>query len=122
MNADARDERNNVSLEQIKQQLGALCAVEPPRGLKEKLLAAIPRRALREAAPAPVARWPGATGWVGLAATIVVVCAVAWLRIGPGPSASPSSDANGSPGRVLAADYNGVHPSDINALDSNSLY
>jgi len=66
-------------------------------------------------------RWPGAAGWTGIAAAIVVIGGVVWLGLPPGPAAGPSADANGGAGRVLAADYNSTRPADINALDMNGI-
>jgi hypothetical protein len=119
MNVDSRNERNDFSLEWVKQQLRAMSAVEPPRGLRERLLAGVPGRATNEASQWQAWRWPRATGWAGIAAAIVVLCGALWLRPPAGPSAKLSSDANGGLGRVLAADYNSVRPADINVLDSN---
>jgi hypothetical protein len=61
------------------------------------------------------------TGWVSVAATILVFCGIARCarrRTGQGPAA----DANSLLGGVLAADYNSVRPPDTNTLDSNALY
>jgi len=121
MNGDSRNERNGFSLEGMKQQLRALSAVEPPTGLKEKLLAAVPQRAMGEVRQCHVWRWPGVTGWASVAATIMVFCGIVWLRTPAGPAPGPSPDANSLLGGVLAADYNSVRPPDINALDSNGL-
>jgi hypothetical protein len=122
MNVDSRDERNEVSLEWVRQQLRALSSVEVPKGLKERLWAAVPGLAMREASSWRAWLWPRATGWAGIAATIMVLCSVIWLRTPAGPSARRSPDANNGSGRVLAADYNSVRPPDINALDSNGLH
>ncbi len=54
MNVDSRNGRNDFSLDAMKQQLRALAAIEPPEGLREKLLAAVPQRA-----PAQAGRWHG---------------------------------------------------------------
>ncbi len=116
MNMDSRDERNDFSLGWVKRQLRVLSAVEPPRELRERLLAAIPPQSAKEAS-----QWPRATGWAGIAAAIVVFCGVLWLHTPTGPSARLSPDVNNGSGRVLAADYNSVRPADINALDSNGL-
>jgi hypothetical protein len=121
MNVDSRNERNDFSLEWVEQQLRALSAVEPPRGLRERLLAAVPGRAANEASQWQGRRWPRATSWAGIAAAIVVLCGALWLRPPAGPSAKPSPDANAGSGWVLAADYNSLRPADINALDSNGL-
>jgi len=122
MSVDSRNERDDVSLEWVEHQLRALSAVEPPRGLKEELLAAVPRRAAGEVLPWRIWRWPTAAGWAGLAAAIVLLCGILWIHSPRGPSVSPSADVNASLGQVLAADYNSVRPPDINALDSNGLY
>ena len=121
MNVDSRDERDGCSPDRVKAQLRALSAVEPPRGLKKKLLAAIPRQTVSEASQWHLRRWPGATGWAGIAATIAVLCGVVWVYAPVGRPVGPASDSNSSPGRVLAADYNSLRPPDINVLDSNGL-
>jgi hypothetical protein len=121
MTSDSRNERNDLSLEWLKRQLRALSAVEPPRGLRERLLAAVPLQPANGMSQWQTWRWPRVTGWVGIAATILVLCGVIWLRTPAGPSARPSPDVNSGSGRVLAADYNSLRPPDINALDSNGL-
>ena len=111
-----------VSLEGMAQRLRALSGVEPPAGLKEKLLAAVPQRAMGVLPCRCIWRWPGATGWASVAAAILVFCGLLWLRTPAGPAPGPSPDANSLLGGVLAADYNSVRPADINTLDSNGLY
>jgi len=120
MNADSREQRNDFPLEWVKQQLRALSAVEPPKGLRARLLDTIPGRTACEAAPWQPWRWLGATGWAGLAAAVIVLGSVVWLRT-TAPSGRPLADANSGSGVVLAADYNSVRPADINTLDSNGL-
>jgi hypothetical protein len=145
MNMDSRNGRDDGSLEWVEQRLRALSAVEPPRGLKETLLAGVPCRVTGEARLGRIWRWPMATGWAAVAATVVVLCGILWFGAPTRPSASPAPDANSGLGWVLAAshgsvlspeanaldsnsvgwvpatDYNGVHLPDINALDSNSF-
>jgi hypothetical protein len=119
MNVDSRNERQGFSLAGMKQQLRALSAVEPPEGLREKLVAAVPQRATDEVRRCQTWRWPGVTGWAGVAATIMVFCGILWLRTPAGPAQGPAPDANSLLGGVLAADYNSVRPPDTNTLDSN---
>jgi hypothetical protein len=121
MNVDSRSERNEYSPGWMKEQLRALAAVEPPRGLRERLRAGVPCRAAREAALGRTRRWLGVGSWAGIAATIVVLSGVVWLHTPAGPSARSLPDANSGLGQMLAADYNSVRPADINALDSNSF-
>lgn len=121
MNVDSRNERNDFSLGWMKQQLQALSAAKPPSGLRERLLAGVPARAAKEMGQRQPRWWAGATSWAGIAAAIVVLCGILWLRPPAGPSARPSLDVNSGSHRVLAADYNSVRPTDINALDSNGL-
>ena len=122
MNGDSRMEQGASSLEGMTQQLRALSAVEPPAGLREKLLAAVPPRATG-VRPCRVWCWPGVTGWASVAATILVFCGILWLYAPTTrPVSGPSPDANSLLGGVLAADYNSVRPADINMLDSNSLH
>jgi hypothetical protein len=122
MNVDATNERNDFSLDGIEQQLRALSAVEPPEGLRERLVAAVPQQAAAEAGRCYLWHWRGVTGWVSVAATILVFCGIAWLRIPAGPAQGPAPDANSLLSGVLAADYNGVRPPDTNTSDSNGLY
>ncbi len=122
MNMDSTNRRSGFSLAGMKQQLRALSAVEPPDGLKERLLAAVPRQATDEVRRCHVWRWRGVTGWVSVAATIMVVCGIFWLRAPAGPAQGPTPDANSLLGGVLATDYNSVRPPDTNTLDSNGLY
>ncbi len=111
-----------MNVNSMKQQLRALAAVEPPRGLREKLLAAVPQRATAEVRQCHTWRWSGVTGWASVAATILVFCGIVWLRTAAGPAQGPSPDANSLIGGVLAADYNSVRPADMNTLDSNGVY
>jgi hypothetical protein len=122
MNVDSTNERNSLSLDGMKRQLQALSAVEPPEGLKQKLMAAVPQRAADEVRGCHVWRWRGVTGWVSVAATIMVFCGILWLRTPAGPAQGPAPDANSLVGGVVAADYNSVRPPDTNTLDSNGLY
>ncbi len=122
MNADSRNEKSDFSLEGIKQQLRALSRIKPPGGLRERLLGAAPRQTAQGLSPHHLWGWPRVTGWVSVAATILVLCGVVWLRTPTRPSAKPTSDANSLVGGVLAADYNSVRPPDTNTLDSNGLY
>jgi len=121
MNGDSRTEQSGFSLEGMTQRLRALSTVEPPAGLKERLLADVPQRATG-VPPCRLWRWPGVTGWASVAATILVFCGILWLRTPAGPAPGPSPDANSLLGGVLAADYNSVRPADINTLDSNGLH
>jgi hypothetical protein len=133
MNTDSRNERHDVSSDRIREQLRALSAVEPPRGLKERLRAGIPCPLGDRVSPGHVRGWPGVTGWAGIAATIIVFCGVLWFWTPAKPSVGPEPDAtdtlgpvlavdyNSSLGQMPAADYNSVRPPDINALDSNGL-
>jgi hypothetical protein len=122
MNVDSTNGQDDCSLNGLKRQLRALSAVEPPEALKKKLLAAVPPRAPAEAGRCHLWRWRGVTGWVSVAATILVFCGIAWLRAPAGPAQGPTPDANSLLSGVLAADYNSVRPPDTNTLDSNGLY
>ncbi len=133
MNVDSGNEQGGMPLERVKEPLRALSAVEPPKGLREKLLAGIPCRSAGEGSPNHTRWWLGATGWAGIAATMVVFCTVLWLWNPAKPSVGPEPDAysglavvlavdhNNSLGQMLAADYNSVRPPDSNGLDGNSL-
>ncbi|MCU0913924.1 MAG: hypothetical protein MUC88_05090 [Planctomycetes bacterium] len=118
MSADSRPEHNDIPLEWVRQQLQRFHAVEPPGKLKEALLAAIPDQVGTGASSWHAWRWSRATGWVGIAATVMVLGGAIWLRMPAGPSGQPALEANSVPVRVLA-DYNSVRPADINAWDSN---
>jgi hypothetical protein len=116
MNAGAKKGRNSdVALESVKRWLRGLGTIEPPRRLKEGLLAAIPCRA----APAVwrPRRWYRATAGAAIAAGVVVACGAIWFRT----AVAPSVQVDNRPPRVLAVDHNSVRPADINALDSNGL-
>ncbi|MCL5278616.1 MAG: anti-sigma factor [Planctomycetes bacterium] len=122
MNVDSTNGRNDFSLNGMKRQLRALSAVEPPEGLKKRLLAAVPQRATAEAGRPRLWRWRGVAGWVSVAAIILVFCGILWLRTPARPAQGPTPDVNSLLGGVLAADYNSVRPPDTNTLDSNGLY
>jgi hypothetical protein len=121
MSVDSQHERDDVSVEWIEHQLRAFSAAEPPGGLKERLLTAAPHGSTA-ALQWRLWRRPIAVGWAGLAATIVLVSGVLWIRTPWRPSVRPTVEVNTSLGQALAADHNSVRPPDINALDSNGLY
>jgi hypothetical protein len=118
MNADAKKGRDrDVDLGWVQRRLRGLGTVEPPRRLKERLLAAIPCRAAPVAAWRP-RRWRRATAGAAIAAAVVVICGAIWFRT----AVAPSVEVDNRPPRVLAVDHNSVRPADINALDSNTVY
>ncbi len=123
MGLDSESERRDFSLEQVKRQLQALSAVEPPAGLREKLLAGVSPLAARKLQPHVVRRWSRGASWTGIAAAIIVTTSVmVWLSAPSGRPARPIADTNCSPGRIWAADFNGVLPPDTNTSDSNGLF
>lgn len=121
MSVNSRDEGRDFSLKWIKERLQAFSAVEPPARLRAKLLAGIPEPAGIERRGGRIRRWPGTMSCAGLAAAIIVICAVVWL-LPSGRPARPVIDANSGAGRTFAADHNGIRPPDINGCDSNGLY
>ncbi len=121
MSVNPRDDGRNFPLKWIKDQLRAFLAVEPPAGLRAKLRAGIPHSAGVEPRAGRIRLWPGTMSWAGLAAAILVVCAVVWL-VPSGRPARPVIDTNSGPGLTFAADHNSVRPPDINGCDSNGLY
>ena len=123
MSVNSRNEPNGLSLDWVKRQLRRLSMIEPPPGLKHRLLTGISRSSPSQTPMCPARRWSRGASWTGIAAAILVATAVmVWLGAPAGRSARPVADTNGGPGRVLAADYNGVRPPDINTSDSNGLY
>ncbi len=133
MKRNSRDEPNGVSPDWVKEQLRALCAVEPPTGLKERLLAGLPCQSRDGVSPDDIRWWLGVTGWAGIAATIVLLWTVSWLGGPAKPSVGPEPDASEGMGLVLAVDYNNnlarklvfdynsLRPSEVNTRDSNGL-
>jgi len=121
MNVDSRAGRQEFSAGWMKRQLRGLSSVEPPMGLKERLRAAIPGRAVQARPIWCVRWWPGMVGWKGIAAAIVVIGGAVWLGSPRGPSGKPADDVNSGAGRVMVADYNSVRPADINAVDMNGI-
>jgi hypothetical protein len=121
MSANSRDDGRDFPLKWIKDQLRAFLAVEPPAGLREKLRAGIPRAAGVEPRAGGARLWSGTMSWAGLAAAIVMICAVVWLLPSARP-ARPVTDINSAAGPTFAADHNSIRPPDINGCDSNGLY
>lgn len=121
MNRDARNGREELSMDWMKRQLKMISTVEPPPSLKTKLEAGIPvvggepiMRGIRSWLPG--VRWAGAA-----AAVLVVASAVAWLGTPWDRHIRFAADTNSNPGRTYAADHNGIRPSDTNLCDSNGL-
>jgi len=121
MSVNSRSDGKDFPLKWIKDQLRAFSAVEPPGGLREKLRAGIPRPAGVEPHAGWIRLWPGTMSCAGLAAAIIITCAVVWL-VPSGPPARPVVDINSGAGLTFAADHNSIRPADINGCDSNGLY
>jgi hypothetical protein len=121
MNVNPGSGREELSTGWVKGRLRAMAAVEPPRSLRDRVLAGIPGAPSGLPAGHCVRPW-WKTQWAGVAAAVFVVAsAVAWLGIPwRGPMRS-SLDANSNPGRVYATDHNSLGPSDTNLCDINSI-
>ena len=106
----------------LRAQLRLLAEIEPPKALKDRLVAAIPPTAASSAGAKFVWRWPKAAGWVGVAAAaaIIVVMAV-WLLPPAGQPLSPVADINDHSAAATMTDVNLPHPQDRDIYDNNAL-
>lgn len=123
MNVSTEKGAGNVSPAWLKAHLKLLCGVKPPNDLRDKLLAAAPRKVADRPRGAVVRRWHKAAGYVGVAAAVIVAASLFLRFVAPmGRSQAPTVDINDRRGAALTADYNSPRPRDTNVCDNNALY
>ncbi len=121
MNGGSRHEYEDVSVEWLEERLRALSRVQPPEGLREKLLARLAYLPIRESAEFGPRFW-NVVGWASAAAAVVcLACVITWFG-GPSRTSTPGVDgSDGQSAAVMTADHNGLCPPDINICDINGL-
>jgi hypothetical protein len=122
MNDRWQEDSGMIPAAQLKARLRVLNRIEPPGGLKDKLVAAVPLGATPQISKTVVPPWLRALRYVGVAAAIVVVTAVVVQFLSP--SAGPprlSADINDRSGAAALVDHNNSLPRDINVCDNNAV-
>ena len=121
MNGGSRHEHDGVPMEWLEDRLRALSGVQPPAGLREKLVSRLAYLPIHESTEFGSRFWR-AVGWVSAAAAVVcLACFITWFGR---PSRTPIPGAGGGDGQsagVMTADHNGLRPPDVNICDMNSL-
>lgn len=122
MNGGSRHEYEDVPVEWLEERLRALSGVQPPEGLRQKLLARLAYLPIRESAQFGPRFW-NVAGWASAAAAVVcLACVVTWFGGPSRRSGGPAADSNGQSATVMTADHNGLRPPDINICDINGLW
>lgn len=122
MNRNPGNGYEEISTDWVQWQLRAISAVEPPKSLKDRLVAAIPAGGGGQAATRCVPAWSRWYRWAGVAAAVVVAaCMIAQLGVPWGRQSHPAADINVASSETCAADHNSLRPSDTNLCDINSL-
>ena len=123
MNVSPEKGAGNVSPAWLKAHLKLLSGIRPPDDLRDKLLAAAPRKAADQPSGAVVRRWHKAAGYVAVAAAVIVATSLFLRFVAPmGRSQAPTADINDRCGAALTLDYNSPRPRDTNVSDNNALY
>lgn len=105
----------------LKDRLKELRGIEPPDGLREKLVAAVPPASACQAGGVDVPRWSRALRYFAVAAAIVAVVSVVVQSLRP-QTGSPRLVGNindHSDGTLV--DHNNFLPRDINISDNNAI-
>ena len=119
MNARPQDDRRDIPLAQVKDQLKALARVKPPGRLRDKLLATVPHDAPRSDAE-PLPRWSQTARYIAIAAAVILVASVLIRFLPPlGGQNRPVADINDRSTAATMTDQNTLRPRDINVIDSN---
>lgn len=120
MNDDRQQDGVIISVIQLKARLKALGAIEPPEGLRDRLVTAIPDRATHRTGRPTASSWPRILRPIALAAGIVVMASVVVRFLTPLPTPPrPIVDINDRGGAATLADHNHPSPLDSNCCDSN---
>lgn len=123
MNDRQQGDSGMIPVARLKAGLEALGRIEPPGGLKEKLMAAAPFTAARQPNETGRPRRFGVLRYAGLAAAIVVATSfVAFQCFGP-PIGTPRfvADINERSSAANVVDQNSSLPYDTNICDNNAV-
>ncbi len=121
MNGGSRHEHDGVPMEWLEDRLKALSEVQPPAGLREKLVARLAYLPVHESTEFGGRFWR-AVGWASAAAAVVcLACLIAWFGRPSEPSGTGVAASGGRSAAVMTADHNALRPRDVNTCDMNSL-
>ena len=122
MNGGSRHERDGVPMEWLEERLRALSGVQPPAGLREKLVARLAYLPIHESTEFGSRFWR-AVGWASAAAAVVcLACVITWFGRPSGTSTPGAGGSDGQSASVVTADHNGLRPPDVNISDTNGLW
>lgn len=121
MNKRWQEGGGDIPTPQLKVRLRELRGIDPPDGLREKLVAAVPPASACQAGGAEVPHWSRALRYFAVAAAIVAVVSVVVQSLRP-QTGSPRlvADINDRSGAALV-DHNNSLPGDINISDNNAI-
>ena len=122
MNVGPDKDSDMISPGQLNAQLRLLAGIQPPKALRDRLVAAIPPTGAREVGRSVACRSSKAVSWAGVAVAAVVVFAAAfWLLPPTGRSLPSIADINDRAAAAAMADANFPRPQDSNTYDNNAL-
>jgi hypothetical protein len=122
MNDRRQEGSGRIPSPQLKAWLRELGGIGVPRGLKEKLMVAIPAVSARRIRRSVIPCRPRALRYVAVAAAVVVVVSIVVQFLTPLPR-SPRlvADINDRSGTAALVDYNSSQPRDMNISDNNMI-
>ncbi len=123
MNDRRQDDSGMIPATRLKARLRQLRRIEPPDGLKDKLLAAVPVAATRQTDETMGPHRPGVLRYVGLAAAIVIVASSVAFRCFAPWIGTPRfvADINERSSTASVVDHNSSLPRDSNIYDNNAI-
>ena len=120
MNKRWQEGGGDIRTPQLKVRLRELRGIDPPDGLREKLVAAVPPASARQAGGVYVPRWPTALRYFAAAAVIGIAFVVVRSFVPQTGSPRLVADINDRSGAALV-DHNNSLPEDINISDHNAI-
>jgi len=120
MNKRWQEDRGSIPTPQLKAWLKELRGIDPPDGLREKLVAATAPACSRQTGRTAVPCWPRALRYVAAAAVVGMVFVVVRSFVPQTESPRLVADINDRSATVLV-DHNNSLPRDINISDHNAI-
>ncbi len=120
MNKHRQEGGESIPTPQLKVRLRELRGIDPPDGLREKLVAAVPPASARQTGRTVVPCWPRALRYVAAVAVIGIVFLVVRSFVPQTGSPRLVADINDRSGAALV-DHNNSLPGDINISDHNAI-
>lgn len=120
MNKHWQEGGGDIPTPQLKTWVRGLRGIDPPDGLREKLVAAVPPASARQAGGVYVPRWPKALRYFAAAAVIGIAFVVVRSFVPQTGSPRLVADINDRSGAALV-DHNNSLPGDINISDHNTI-